>query len=400
MASIDIIGSDGRRLPAGSKAPKGAYYRVRYRTPEGKSRTKTFPRRFDAEQFAATVEHSKSAGEFVDPKLGRLTVAEWWERWHPTQVQWTPATRNRYRGDFANYIKPKIGSLQLGQVRPSDLQAVLASAMTEGGRPFPKGHERAGERQGLAVGTCKVLRSLIASMFTAAVADGLLVKSPGAGLKLPKDDPAEPRPLDDDEIDAMLAACDEWERAWVLLGLGTGVRISEGLAVRLSTLDFLRRSLRVGDQALQLDTGHPVELAPLKNRKPREVPLSDTLVRVLARHVELYGSGAEGVLFPNPHDRQLWRRTNAGERFGAIVRRAQLPDGLTWHCLRDTAATKMLTAGMNPAAVAAIIGNTVPVLLTRYAGVLRSDTEIARSALEALVERAGVQPNRAEHGAV
>jgi len=37
--------------------------------------------------------------------------------------------------------------------------------------------------------------------------------------------------------------------------------------------------------------------------------------------------------------------------------------------------------------VAKVIGNTVPVLLTRYAGVLPDDVEMARSALEAIAAR-------------
>ena len=47
----------------------------------------------------------------------------------------------------------------------------------------------------------------------------------------------------------------------------------------------------------------------------------------------------------------------------------------------------MLRAGLNPAYVAKVIGNTVPVLLTRYAGVLPDDVELARSALEAVTVR-------------
>jgi|GEM_PF-6777843 len=76
MASIDIITADGRRLPAGSKATKGARYRVRYRTPDGLSRTKTYDRKVDAEKFATSTEHSKAVGEFVDSRAGREMFTE------------------------------------------------------------------------------------------------------------------------------------------------------------------------------------------------------------------------------------------------------------------------------------------------------------------------------------
>ena len=57
MASID-------RTKAGT-------YRVRFRTPEGASRSKTFPRRAQADAFAATVEVSKLAGHRPDARRFR-----------------------------------------------------------------------------------------------------------------------------------------------------------------------------------------------------------------------------------------------------------------------------------------------------------------------------------------
>ena len=77
MSSIDIIvqrkNDLGRevwvRLPTSdpltgrkTTAPKGARYRLRYRTPEGESRTKTFGRRLDAERHLIAVEHTKNSG--------------------------------------------------------------------------------------------------------------------------------------------------------------------------------------------------------------------------------------------------------------------------------------------------------------------------------------------------
>ncbi len=50
-------------------------YKVRFRTPEGASRSKTFPRRAQADAFAATVEVSKLDGSYADPKLGKTLFA-------------------------------------------------------------------------------------------------------------------------------------------------------------------------------------------------------------------------------------------------------------------------------------------------------------------------------------
>jgi hypothetical protein len=47
-------------------------YRVRWHTPSGQSRSKTLPRKVDAEKFKTGVEHSKDVGAYIDP--GRAKV--------------------------------------------------------------------------------------------------------------------------------------------------------------------------------------------------------------------------------------------------------------------------------------------------------------------------------------
>ncbi len=59
----------------------GTGWRARYRTPDGASRSRTFERRVDAEQFLTTVEASKLGGAYIDQAAGRVTLAEWWARY-------------------------------------------------------------------------------------------------------------------------------------------------------------------------------------------------------------------------------------------------------------------------------------------------------------------------------
>jgi hypothetical protein len=46
-------------------------WRARYRTPSGAERNKTFAKKSDAQRFLATVQHTKSAGSYVDPVLAK-----------------------------------------------------------------------------------------------------------------------------------------------------------------------------------------------------------------------------------------------------------------------------------------------------------------------------------------
>ena len=50
-------------------------YMVRYRKPDNKQTTRRgFSPKRDAQMFAATVEVARAKGEYVAPKLGRITV--------------------------------------------------------------------------------------------------------------------------------------------------------------------------------------------------------------------------------------------------------------------------------------------------------------------------------------
>ncbi len=50
----------------------------------------------DAARFLAGVEVAKMRGEWTDPRLGRVTVGAWSERWLKAQGQLKPSTRATY----------------------------------------------------------------------------------------------------------------------------------------------------------------------------------------------------------------------------------------------------------------------------------------------------------------
>ena len=53
-----------------TKEPNG-HWRERYRDPQRRSRSKTFSRKIEAEQFLTSVGHSKLPGSYVDTAAGR-----------------------------------------------------------------------------------------------------------------------------------------------------------------------------------------------------------------------------------------------------------------------------------------------------------------------------------------
>lgn len=77
---------------------RGATWRARYRTPDGRSRSQAFRRKIDAQAFLNEVGHARNTGAFVDPEQGRLTLAAWHQRWWASTVDLRPSTRDRVEG--------------------------------------------------------------------------------------------------------------------------------------------------------------------------------------------------------------------------------------------------------------------------------------------------------------
>ena len=75
------------------RADRGNRWEVRYRDPTGRQRARLFDRRVDAEQFLTSTEHSKLSGAYLDPALGRITLARFVdEHYRATMVGLEPST--------------------------------------------------------------------------------------------------------------------------------------------------------------------------------------------------------------------------------------------------------------------------------------------------------------------
>ena len=75
-----------RKTQAGS-------WQARYRTPDGRERARNFSRKTDAEALLATVGADKLRGEWIDPRLARITFGEWNVKVQAGRVNLTASTR-------------------------------------------------------------------------------------------------------------------------------------------------------------------------------------------------------------------------------------------------------------------------------------------------------------------
>lgn len=104
----------------------GRYY-ARWRTPDGKSRSKSLARKRDAEAHLVDVEGAKIPGGYIDPSRARVKVGPWADDWLAGKTNLTPKTRDRYDDALEVHIKPRWAEVQLAQVTHADVQRWIAS---------------------------------------------------------------------------------------------------------------------------------------------------------------------------------------------------------------------------------------------------------------------------------
>jgi integrase len=356
-----------KQLSDGSKA-----YLVRSRTADGKQRSKQFKRRRDALAFANVTEVDRQHGNLVDPRLGRITVGEWWDQWWPTVTNLRPSTKARDEQFFRTHARPVFGTTPLGKLDRTALRAWVADLGSPDG-------------SNLAPATIHRVVQLMNKCVNAAFEDRLIAHNPVAKLPLPRIERREMRFLDTDDIWKLADEIDEAYRSFVLLGAFGGLRLGEMLGLRWKRVDLLRRRVDIAETLVSIG-GHITFGPPKTKAAVRTVPLPSFVCDELSRRA-VQPVDPEGLVFESPEGfpvratlfrRRVWRPAVAAAGL----------EPFRIHDLRHTAVSLWVAEGANPKHVAAMAGHTsVSVVLDRYGHLYpQQDDELMRR----LASRAGV----------
>jgi integrase len=236
-----------------------------------------------AERFANSVETDKARGEYLDPKLGRVSVAEFFEEWFETTNGLRPKTSEGYESLFRCHIEPRIGNKPLASVRQTHVKGVI-SEMIE---------------QGLSRSRVRQVRHLLGMLFTAAVGDGAIGRSPVPKMKLPPDPEGEITPLTAEQVNALADNVPARDRALVYLLAYGGLRWGEAAALRRGRVNLLRRQVQVREAASETNSGLPYVLP--KTKQVRDVSVPRWLADMLAEHFAAYvASDGDALVFTAP----------------------------------------------------------------------------------------------------
>ncbi|MCZ4276258.1 tyrosine-type recombinase/integrase [Rhodococcoides yunnanense] len=350
----------------------GKRWRVRYRTPERRQTQKRgFTSKRLAQDFAATVEVEMMRGEYVPPKLGKITVAEFGPDWlQRKESDLKPSAYKSIETAWRVHVKPRWGAVQLADITLDSVERWIAD-MTRAGK-----------------GATVVIRAygVLAGVLDSAVKAKRLAKNPARGVEnLPRKQRKAHVYLSHDEVE-LLAASAGQHRVLVLVLAYCGVRWGEAIGLRVRHLDLLRKRINIVDNAVQVE--QQIHVGTPKSHKSRAVPVPAFLVAELAHACE--GKGRDDLVFSGRGGEYLRRSVSSTGWFTRAVAKSGAPR-LTPHDLRHTAASLAISAGVNVKALQRMLGHaSAAMTLDVYADLFDDDLDAVGVALDRAVSARSV----------
>lgn len=320
-----------------------------------------------AEARDKLIELQNEINQGTHVEESKLTVSEWMDTWiecYTAKVK--DSTRNRYRSDIRNHIKPALGSVRIQDLTLLKAQKFLNSC----------------KDKGLSEKSLKNIYLVLNKAFTRAQKDGLIKKNPCADAEIPSyDEPRkEMRPLKDKEIPAFLQAIKGHPLEYLFyIALFTGMRESELIGLSWDCVDWEHETIHLYRQYRRgCGKGAPWVFTTLKNKQDRTFTVPHRVMAALQKvkikqaewklaHGQLY-QNADNLVFTNELGKHLATCTVRG-KFKKIVSQLGLPE-VRFHDLRHSYATLALQNGVDIKTVSTNLGHaTVAFTMDKYAHV-------------------------------
>jgi integrase len=324
----------------------------------------------------------------------RETFAAYWQRWlNGRRAYLEPGTWQAYERDGRLRLLPALGDVALGRLSVDHMRDAM------------DGWIESMEAEEIAPKTVNNTLGTLVVCLNTALEDGLIASNPALRIRRLPPAHIERQYLRLDEIPRYLDACSEVYRPLAELLIGSGLRISEALALRVGDVE-LQDS---GGSIVVYRSGKRSGVGSTKTDRFRAVEIGPGLAVVLRDHVARRGemtttAGREALVFPMPtrllkRDKGRWDGRGDGEAMDRntisrdwhkeVLQDAGLRD-MPLHALRHTAAAAWLAAGNSLMYVQRQLGHADIRTTERYyghlerhvlaAGAVATEEAIARAA--------------------
>lgn len=358
MAQVDLGWQDGKRRR------KALYGRTKAEV-QDKLR-ETLHRR---DHGLPPVPEQETVGSFLrrwlDHKLGKVRRRTW----------------KRYEQIVRAHLMPGLERVRLARLTPQDVAACLRRVETS-----KSAYTARGARDVLRTALNQALRWELVSRNVAALTDA------------PRHRPGQIRPLTPEQAATLLdAAAGHRLEGLITVALAVGLRQGEALGLRWEhDVNFKTGVLAVG-QTLERGGPEPRFGDPKTERSRRTIKLPGVVTAALRRHrrrqlEERLAAGARwvdsGLVFTSRIGTAV-DRSSLQKAFKALLRTAGLPD-IRFHDLRHTAATLLLTQGVDLRTIMDTLGHShISLTMNTYAHVMPKLQRGAAAKMDAILSPRG-----------
>ena len=357
-------------------------YRARYRDPMGRTTSRTFVRKADADRFVREMEVELTRGSWVDPRGGDQPLSAWAAEFLDLSRRLAPKTQETYRRDIERFILPRFGRYRIGVLPPAEIENWLNDEVAAGIAPSSvHRHYRTLRR-----------------MLQVAVDKQRLHANPCNRVAPPRVPTREMVFLDWRQAVDLAETHRPRYRALIYLAVDSGMRWSELVGLRRAKLDLRRRKVRVTEQLLKLESGEWVREEPKTSASVRSITISVFTTHALEAHLERFAApGLDGLVFPNASGRPVTSQSFLSNHFKPA--REALNLQCRFHDLRHTSVALAIAEGAHPKAIQARMGHSsINVTLDRYGHLFPElDEAIAGSFGERLGEAYSARERKVVH---
>lgn len=347
------------------RQPNGRW-KARYRDANGRSRSQTFDRKQDAQDFQDDSSTDMRRGEWIDPRSRRITFDRIADLWWATTVRLRPTTRRGYHGLLERHVRPFFSGRRVVDLGYLDVEDFIAKKLDSG----------------LSPKYTRDCTSVLSLIMKTAVKAGVRRDNPAAGhtievrqRKVRQGDGV----IDMEQAHRLIAQVRDPYKPAVWLLVFTGMRPAELCGVRVKSADLVRGIVHVTETVLPVPKfgDEPYRSAvtgpPKSAAGDRSIPipkwLCDDLAAMLAARAKRRGSqiDASEYLFQTRYGNPLHRDKFRENVVRPALKAAGLPD-IRNYDLRHTHASHLIDMGANPLAVAHRLGHSDPAMTLRVYG--------------------------------
>lgn len=335
----------------------------------------------EAEKKLAELITAAEKGDYVDPS--KTTVAQFLDRWERdwAAVNVGPKTLERYKELLHSHIRPHVGGIAIQKLQPVHLAELYAKLLREGRGAGP----------GLSARTVGHVHRVIHKALVVAAEWGVVQRNVADVARPPKAQASEIEILTENQVRNLLQKLrGRMIFPLAALGLATGMRRGELLALRWRDVDLDGGKLRVEQSLEQTKAGLRFK-APKTKHGRRTITLPASIVAELLALREGRQRIAAGIPDGAPVDLSLvklpddalvfanWdgtpRSPNATTKeWVRTVSKLKLPP-VSLHALRHTHASQLIASGMDVLTISRRLGHGSPTITLSVYGHLFSNTD-------------------------